>query len=69
MKKYLGSIVAVRFTGKGMELGTAAVRLQAENIEDALAAAELLAVSKWPPGDFWGNHSAAVDEEIHVGSS
>jgi len=47
-----------------MELGTAAVRLQAENINDALAAAELLAKSKWPPGDFWGNHSAAVDEEV-----
>jgi len=56
--KYMTSIAAVRFTGKGMELDHLPIRIEADNCKEANEKALEMALERWPKDEGWSGHDA-----------
>ena len=56
--KYMTSIAAVRFTGKGEELDHLPTFIEADNRKEANKKALEIALQRWPKSEGWSGHSA-----------
>ena len=56
--KYFASIVAVCFTGKGMELDHLPIHIEADSHNEADKKALDEALKKWPKSEGWSGHDA-----------
>ena len=56
--KYLASIAAVRYSGKGEELDHLPIRIEADDHKEADQKALEVAKMRWPTEEGWSGHSA-----------
>ena len=58
--RYLASIVAVRFSGKGMELDHLPITIEADDHDEADQKALEIALQRWPKSEGWSGHDAVA---------
>ena len=58
LSKFVASILAVRYSGKGEEIGHFPIFIEADNQKEADEKAKEIALQRWPKAEGWAGHNA-----------